>query len=481
MSITKIMLFNTDSLLNKNTKLAPTLQLKSDIEQCGFQVQLLSQLAWSDKPSISSRVNSECQRMQNEADLLLIPIFCETLYRHPLLLNWPKNIGKSIPIVFFIACKIPEKTPKIFDYCDDIIISERPGAIDLPSIHNALKALTEKQNESIHPQQRKKFKELNFVGESNAYNHLLLKVIKVSCCEVPVLIQGETGTGKEMVARAVHYFSNRKTHGFLPINCAALPDTLFESELFGYEKGAFTSANQRHAGLVELANNGTLFLDEVDSLSEKAQSALLRFLQTGEYRSVGGTKIKYANTRILAATNANLEAKVASGHFRQDLMFRLNVLNITIPPLRERLSDINAIAPHLLTIFAKSYGKGRKLLHPSYLEWLKSRSWPGNVRELVNFLLSEYFLNEGTLLKAPSGSFAQPNTPNARTPLKVVNEALMAMPYQMAKDKILQEFNQAYINYALKRSGGNITLAAEYAGKERRAFGKLVKRYDVAK
>jgi DNA-binding NtrC family response regulator len=203
-----------------------------------------------------------------------------------------------------------------------------------------------------HNQLLAEFAALNLIGKSPRFVANVQLIKKMSTCHAAVLIQGETGTGKENAARAIHYLSKRSEQGFVPVNCAAIPDELLESELFGHEKGAFTDAKQTQAGLVAIANGGTLFLDEVDSLTPKAQAALLRFLQTQEYRPLGAKQTQLADVRILAATNADLKTLVANKQFREDLYFRLNVLNLTMPPLRERLNDISLIADSLLHRFA---------------------------------------------------------------------------------------------------------------------------------
>ncbi|MEJ2073640.1 MAG: sigma-54 dependent transcriptional regulator [Reinekea sp.] len=476
MSVGQIVLLDTHQLLDRTHHSKQCQALLELLQNNGCQVDFYTIEHDSELSILKENIDGLLKTAQQQKSLVIIPFFDTKLFRHPLFKQWFETPEQPYLLISFIACELPERTPAIFQHCHDVILSEHDPEKDFNLITRCFRHL-DKSNQAHQPSraQMKQFFELNLVGESQNYINVLKKVLKVSQCDIPVHVCGETGTGKEMVARAIHYFSNRKQHGFLPLNCAAVPDSLFESELFGYEKGAFTSAQQRHSGLVELADNGTLFLDEVDSLSEKAQSALLRFLQTGEYRPVGSSKIRYANTRIISATNANLEEQVSAGRFRLDLLFRLNVLNISIPPLRERLPDIDIIAPYLLDSFATSYGKGRKLLHPSYLTWLKTQPWPGNVRELVNFLLGDYFMNEGTLLKAPENINNENHMDESSMDiaLDIPEETLLAMSYQDAKEAVLQNFNTTYIRSALNRTGGNVTLAAEKAGKERRAFGKL--------
>jgi len=317
------------------------------------------------------------------------------------------------------------------------------------------------------------FSNMNFVGESPQYRSLIADTTRMAECRAPVLIEGETGTGKELLARALHYLSDRKSQGFIPVNCAAIPDELLESELFGHEKGAFTHAQQKNPGLIELAEGGSLFLDEVDSLSTKAQTALLRFLQTGESRPVGGSRFKQTDVRIIAATNTPLADCVNRGYFREDLLYRLNVLNIQVPPLRERISDLDVIAKHLLCCFEQKYNRGQKLLHPELLNWLKQQSWPGNVRELENYLLRLYLLNDKTVLNLEEKHRSP--APNKKTS----NADYFQLSYQEAKEQTLNQFTEHYIASLLNQTNGNISRAAELAGKERRAFGKLMKKHNI--
>ena len=213
--------------------------------------------------------------------------------------------------------------------------------------------------------------------------HTITEVVKcIARYDAPVLIEGETGTGKENVARSIHHLSCRSDHNFVPLNCGAIHDNVLETELFGHEKGAFTDAKTRQEGLIGIANGGTLFLDEVDCLSPKVQVSLLRFLQTQEYRPNSSNRTSQSDIRVLAATNANLQHKITHHLFREDLYFRLNVLNINLPALRERTSDIPFIADKLIADFAAQYRLPPKQLSARTIEYLMKHPWPGNEREL---------------------------------------------------------------------------------------------------
>lgn len=234
----------------------------------------------------------------------------------------------------------------------------------------------------------------NIVGQSRAFQKVLEVALKVAPTESTILIQGPTGTGKELVANFILKNSTRAEKPFVVVNCASIPDTLIESELFGHEKGAFTDARAQKQGIVELANRGTLFLDEVGDISLMVQPKLLRFIQTGEFRRVGGTSVLKSDVRIMSATNKNLQQEVKEGRYREDLLYRLNVITIEIPRLRERKEDI----PLLVDDFLKNKLRSRtkKTIKPEAMELLISYSWPGNVRELENVLERAAILSHGT-------------------------------------------------------------------------------------
>jgi transcriptional regulator with PAS, ATPase and Fis domain len=222
------------------------------------------------------------------------------------------------------------------------------------------------------------------LGSSPRFQATLAQIARVAAVNATVLIEGETGTGKELAARAIHAQGARRDHPFVAVNCGALAESLLESELFGHERGAFTDAKIASPGLVSQADGGTLFLDEIDALTPKAQAALLRFLQDRSYRRVGSAQTRQADVRILAASNANLEALVADRRFRYDLTYRLNVLMLKMPALRERGGDALEMARSFLARYSEQYRLPPKTLHASFVAFIESHAWPGNVRELEN-------------------------------------------------------------------------------------------------
>jgi len=316
------------------------------------------------------------------------------------------------------------------------------------------------------------------VGESVPFLELLRAAERMSRHgSAPVLIHGETGTGKELIARTVHYLSVRHHYPFVPVNCGALPEALAENELFGHRAGAFTHAAREAPGLVRLSHEGTLFLDEVDSLPPKAQVALLRFLQDGRFRPLGAGREEHANVRIIAASNRGLDQAVADGTFRADLYYRLNVLSLEIPPLRARGADVRLLAEHFLREFALRFGITYKAPDPATLAWFAEYRWPGNVRELENILQREFLLADGAQLSIAVPR-ALPTAARIPEPAAAENGEVS---YREAKTRALEEFDRHYLQRLLRESGGNVTKAARLAGKERRAFGKLLKRYRIGR
>jgi DNA-binding NtrC family response regulator len=311
------------------------------------------------------------------------------------------------------------------------------------------------------------------VGNSPAMRCVLDRLRKIARCEAPVLIHGETGTGKEMAARLVHYLGPRRDFPFVPINCGAIPDDLVENELFGHRKGAFTGACEVQQGLVEQATSGTLFLDEVGTLSARAQVVLLRFLENQEYKQLGGFGIRTADVRIIAATNADLACMVEQGCFRQDLLFRLNILSVKLPPVRERREDIELLAHYFVDKYRVQYGQPEKRFHPETLQSFLNYDWPGNVREMENVIHQEFLLADGPEIRAC--------IPDPVPPVALAEGCAVSTeePFSHAKARVIARFEQEYLRRLLVQCQGNVTAAAQRAGKERRALGKLLKKHGI--
>jgi len=305
------------------------------------------------------------------------------------------------------------------------------------------------------------------IGNCPVFQTEIDKIAPLANCDVSVLISGETGTGKELFARAIHYLSRRAGQPFVAVNCGAIPPELAENELFGHERGAFTGASGRHIGLVKEADGGTLFLDEADSLPVSVQVKLLRFLQHKEYRPLGATKSSSADVRVIAASNADLQEAVKSGRFRQDFYYRVNVFPLLLPPLRDRQEDIPLLARHFLARYTSELKKSVVDLSSEALHKLLMYEWPGNVRELENVIQRAILLCQGGLIHHTQ---------------VVLLGAQSHMPQESLQDmkaKKISQFEKSYIESLLLAYQGNITRAAQAAQKERRTFWELIRKHNI--
>jgi two-component system response regulator GlrR len=320
------------------------------------------------------------------------------------------------------------------------------------------------------------------IGTSKCFLQATGMIPILSTSKSTVLISGETGTGKELFARAIHYSGERRGKPFVPINCAALPDHLIENELFGHSRGAFTGALIEKPGLLHEADGGTLFLDEINSLSMTVQSKLLRVLQDQEFRPLGSTKSRTIDVKIIAATNADLRYLMETRQFREDLFYRLNVLSIALPPLRDRKEDILLLANHSLKVYAKEYGKKNLVLGHAAKAKLMGHAWPGNVRELQGVIQRAVAIATGDTLEADDIDLPETQKPELKGPTM----ALMSQEgisencsFQDMKAKVIEEFERAYLSELLTSHHGNISKAARAAKKERRAFQRLLSKHGL--
>ncbi|HET9576696.1 MAG TPA: sigma-54 dependent transcriptional regulator, partial [Usitatibacter sp.] len=298
----------------------------------------------------------------------------------------------------------------------------------------------------------------DFIGTNPGFIQQIERLRAIAGCDAGVLILGETGTGKEVCAQAVHYLSSRASKPCVALNCGAIPLDLVESELFGHTKGAYTTAHAERTGLAREAEGGTLFLDDIDCLPLAAQAKLLRFLQEGEYRPVGSSAVHRANVRVIAASNRELAGMAARGEFRQDLFFRLNVLTVSMPPLRERRDDIPQLAGHFVRKFAARHQRPIVDLSAAALARLVAYDWPGNVRELRNVIERAVLLSRSAVIAAAD--------------LELPSECGQACDdsFRAAKERVVASFERSFIERLLAAHGGNVTRAALAAGKNRRAF-----------
>ena len=308
------------------------------------------------------------------------------------------------------------------------------------------------------------------VGNHPAFLRTIEQIPLVARNNSPVLITGETGTGKELCARAIHRLSARRDFPFIPVDCSAFPEHLFETEMFGHARGAFTDAHRDQMGLVALAGSGTLFLDEVDALPIAFQSKLLRLLQEHTYRPIGSERFVKTEVKIISACNQDLNDLLRERRFRLDLFFRLNVLQLHLVPLRERRSDISILARYFVSRLSAESGTPAKTLAPAVVQKLREYDWPGNVRELYNVIQRAFIFSQGRRIQLRDV---------CELPVLNASSKPSSDNFRDARARVLEAFERAYIEEKLRETGGNITRASRLAKKDRRAFGRLMKRHNI--
>ncbi|HIJ75556.1 MAG TPA: sigma-54-dependent Fis family transcriptional regulator [Deltaproteobacteria bacterium] len=332
------------------------------------------------------------------------------------------------------------------------------------------------QKENIYLRQKLEEKSSfpTLVGSTLAMRSLHDEIRKVAKTSATVLITGSSGTGKELVARALHSQSLRSEQQFIPIDCSTIPESIIESELFGHVKGSFTGAIRNKKGMVEEANHGTLFLDEIADLSPAMQVKLLRLLQEGEYKMVGSNAICKVDIRFIAATNQNLSEKIRKGEFREDLYYRLNVINIQLPALSERRDDIPPLANHFLEKYNSLHSKNVKRISNELMQHLLERNWRGNVRELENVIERGVIMAAGDSLELTDAlSFGQ--APKSCSQELSQSSDLFSIPFKEAKDKLIDQFHAEYITRVLSRNDGNVSKAARESGLKRQYLHRLIR------
>lgn len=390
-----------------------------------------------------------------------------------------KEVSKDIPVIMITA----------YATVDMSIQALRKGAYDMLTkpfepeelvyrVKNALhQSILLEENRELRKELEGKFCFDNIIGTSGGLKNILGKVEKVAVRDTSVLITGESGSGKELIAQAIHYNSPRHERKFIAINCGALPETLLESELFGYKKGAFTGAKENRQGLLEAADGGTLFLDEVGNLPMNVQKTLLRFLQEKEFNRLGDTSPTRVDVRVLSATNSDLKQAVKNGAFREDLYYRLNVVNIHLPPLRERRDDIPLLAAHFIHLQNQKFGTSVKGFDKEAMQALCDFDWPGNIRQLKNVIEAcmamegHDYIARDTLIQfieviADAGDALALNAPEHGE-----------VPFNAALDR----FEADLLKGLLKKHGGNIENAAREADMNMATIYRKIKKYGIRK
>ena len=370
---------------------------------------------------------------------------------------------RSVPLLGILCARNAAEALDLADSLDDFLVCPA-GEMEMAL---RIRRLLQRSPAPARPASRSGLEAL--IGESEPFVRVLDRIPRLADADAPVLITGETGTGKELVARAIHYRSPRKGKPFVPLNCGAMPETLVENELFGHARGAFTGASSSEEGLFAEAEGGTLFLDEVDSLGPGAQVKLLRFLQTWEYRPLGSTRLRKADLRVVAATNADLPRLVAERRFREDLYYRLNILCLHLPPLRERTGDVPLLASRLLERFSSRQGSGPLRFSEDALRHLAEYRWPGNVRELEAVIHRTALLSQGPLLRAQDLEVPGPRSGPERRDGGL----------REARARAVEQTERACVLNALAAHRGNVSRAAASVGKERRSFQRLMRKHAI--
>jgi len=382
-----------------------------------------------------------------------------------------RNRDPEVPVIMITAFATVEMS----------IQALRQGAYDMLTkpfepeellyrVKNALlqHELTE-ENRELKEELSGKFQFDNIVGTSPAIKSLLERVAKVAVRDTSALITGESGTGKELIAQAIHHNSPRRDHKFVALNCGAMPENILESELFGYRKGAFTGATENRKGLLETADGGTLFLDEVGNLPMNMQKTLLRFLQEREFRRLGETAPTKVDVRLISATNSDLLAEVSKGTFREDLFYRFNVINLHLPPLRERQEDIPLLISHFIRLQNAKFGSEFKGLTPEALEAARNYSWPGNIRQLRNVVEAVMTISSSSYIGLPE--LAQ----------FIETDHAGIGPDQADYSSALARFETDYLTHLLRKHNGNVEEASAEAGMNMATIYRKLKKYGIRK
>ncbi len=408
----------------------------------------------SQEPLLVNRLRAlESTSSRKEMSFICVPILID---------------GKAVGV---IGADRPYKLERDFDRTTkflSVIASMLAQALKLEQLFEADKKILVDENILLKQDLRERYDFSRIIGNSNPMRQVYEQVTQVARTNTTVLLRGESGTGKEMVAHALHHNSLRASKPFVKVSCAALPDTLIESELFGYEKGAFTGAQNRKKGRFELADGGTLFLDEIGDLDLSTQIKLLRVLQEREFERLGGTETIKVNVRLVVATNKNLEEAITQGQFREDLYYRLNVFSIFLPALRERKPDILLLAEHFVDKFEREHGKHIKRISTPAIDMLTSYHWPGNVRELENVIERAVLVCESNVIH---GHHLPPSLQTAEGTDTVTRLSLTSA---------MEAYERDIIQDALKTSRGNRAKAAKLLDSTERIIGYKVKKYGIS-
>jgi len=429
--------------------------------------------SWGHRVESVSDGSEALERVKAESfDLILMDVRM-TVMDGIEALKQIKSYNPAIPILIMTAYSSVESAVDAlksgaYDYLTKPLdFEDLRFTIERAREHSGLKT----ENRALKEKLNQGFDMANIIGKSRPMQDMIEMTAMIAPSDATVLITGESGTGKELIAKSLHHNSPRKDHALVIVNCAALTETLLESELFGHEKGAFTGAEKKHEGRFKQADRGTIFLDEIGETSPVMQAKLLRVIQEKEIQRVGGEETIHIDVRILAATNRDLSAEVKAGHFRQDLYYRLNVVTLPVPPLRDRVDDIPLLAQHFMEVYSRKNRKSIKGYSPAAMDMLLKYLWPGNVRELENAVERAVILASGEFLT------------EKELPLNIIqlyekdaSEKTGVIP-QTGDMRPLEEIEKQAILNALEASGGNKSGAGRILGINRKTLHKKLKTY----
>ncbi|MCA9411078.1 MAG: sigma-54-dependent Fis family transcriptional regulator [Candidatus Omnitrophica bacterium] len=440
--------------------------LKKSLERDGYEVRL----AGTGEEALTS--------LEDERpDLLVLDVWLPDANGMDLLSDI-RRTDPDLPIIIITA----------FGEIKMAVEAMRAGAFDFVakpfdfntlnrSIENALKISTMRDELNVLKSVWERGQYRGLIGQSSVMQELFRKIERIGASSTTtVLITGETGSGKEVVARAIHQNSERKEASFVAVNCATLDDHLLESELFGHVRGAFTDAKTNKLGLFEVADGGTLFLDEIGEMELRLQAKLLRVLEDKTFRRVGGTRDINVDVRVVAATNVSLEKSVSEGRFREDLFYRLSVIPLRVPPLRVRGQDVILLAESFLTQYNHEFSRNIAGFTDDAKQSLMDYDWPGNVRELRNAIERMVLLQDGDIINANSLPVA---IGKRKSPILKSTQASPLLPFKSAKDRIVKNFEKEYLENLLRTCEGNVTRAAETAEMERSSLQRLLRKHSL--
>lgn len=447
--------------LNGSSSLSSKLQR---ILETAFTVTLSPQLSNAGDAALDEELGQTIRRA--DTGLIFLISVQQAFAAARQVLAALKRIVPEVPVIVALEeCDSAQAFDLLNAGAADFISAPFQEIDVLPRAWKALKNFLGEDIPGQADSRQQQFRQL--IGQSPIFLQQAQKISLIASCEANVLIVGETGTGKELYARAIHYGSARAGRPFMPVNCGAIPAELVENELFGHIRGAFTSASSLQVGLIEEANGGTLFLDEIDCLPVHAQVKLLRFLQEKEYRPLGSSRMRRADVRVVAASNLNLEEAVDTGKVRQDLFYRLNIISLTLPPLRDRREDIPLLARHFLAKYSREFDSAVRDFTDEAMNMLMVYRWPGNVRELEHAVERAIVLSNKPFIQASD--------------IVLSNQAMAGKRESLreAKAKEIERFEKNYIHGVLSACRGNITRAAQISQKNRRAFWQLIQKYRI--